>query len=90
MPKEILPEGRGTSREEGRRAALEGPKKVGAGETLTGVTAPTSSFSLQHAPVLELVDRRDLHSRVRRGRSGSNPDWGTFICAASRDTDNST
>jgi hypothetical protein len=47
--------------EEGFRAALDGPKKVGTGETLTGVTAPT--FSATCAPVLELVDSRDLHSR---------------------------
>ncbi len=47
--------------EEGCRAALDGPKEVGAGESLNGSTAPT--FSAACAPVLELVDSRDLHSR---------------------------
>src|SRR6266446_5527689 len=54
------------SDEEGLRAVLIGPTKVGAGEVLSGITAPTFSAFLLHAPVLELVDRRDLHSRDRK------------------------
>ncbi len=62
--------------EEGIRATLIGPEQVGTGEVLAGITAPTFS-ALLCAPVLELADRRDLHSRDQFGRSGPNPDWGT-------------
>ena len=60
--------------EEGFRAALDGLKKVGTGETLSGVTVPTSGT---RAPVLELADRRDLQSRAHSGLPGPNPGWGT-------------
>ncbi len=53
---------------------LDGPKKVGTGETLSGVTAPTSGT---RAPVLELADRRDLQSRAHSGLPGPTPGWGT-------------
>ena len=49
--------------EEGFRVALDDPDKVGTVEVLTGVTVPT--FNALYAPVLELADRRDLHSRDR-------------------------
>ena len=73
---------RSENHEEDIRAALDGPKKVGAGETLSGVTAPTSGL---RAPVLELADRRDLHSRAHSGLPGSIPGWGTH---PSREYDN--
>jgi hypothetical protein len=50
---------------EGFGAALDGPEKIGVGEDLTALTTPISS-ALLNAPVLELVDRRDLHSRDPR------------------------
>jgi hypothetical protein len=62
--------------EEGHRAALDGPEKVGAGESLNGSTAPTSDNNF--APVLELVDSRDLHSRGLINHSGPTPDRGTI------------
>lgn len=74
--------------EECSRAALIGPNKAGAGEVLSGITAPAISAFL-HAPVLELVDRRDLHSRDPKGRPGSIPGWGTFTQTENR-CDNST
>jgi hypothetical protein len=68
-----------TTDEEGLRAALIGPNKAETVEVLTGVTVSAFSAFLQYAPVLELVDRRDLHSRDRQGRPGSIPGWGTFF-----------
>jgi hypothetical protein len=81
---------RRTSHEEGSRAALNGLKnQAGAVAVLSGSTVPASSVLL-YAPVLELVDRRDLHSRDPKGRPGSIPGWGTLFAALNRDTDNST
>jgi len=54
---------------------LDGPKKVGTGEVLEGVTVPT--FSATRAPVLELADRRGLQPRAHSGRPGPIPGWGT-------------
>jgi hypothetical protein len=76
--------------EEGFRAALNGPNQVGAGETLSGVTAPTFSAFLQRGPVLELADRRDLHSRDL-GRPGPIPGWATILLATTGNlVDNNT
>src|SRR5437868_3887176 len=67
--------GRGTMRhEEGLRAAPDGPKKVGTGEVVAGITVPASGLAC--APVLELADRRDLQSRAHSGYPGSIPGWG--------------
>jgi hypothetical protein len=74
--------------EEGSGVVLNGPNKVGAGETLSGVTAPTFSAFL-YPPVLELADRRDLQSRARSELPGSIPGWGTFTQTENR-CDNST
>jgi len=80
---------RGTQNEEGPGAALNGPNKAGAGETLRGVTAPAFS-ALLRAPVLELADRRDLQSRAHSGRPGPIPGWGTLLATAGNLVDNCT
>ena len=64
--------------EEGVRAMLNGPNKVGTGEVLGGITAPTFSAFLR-PPVLELADRRGLQPRAHSGRPGSIPGWGTIF-----------
>lgn len=61
--------------EEGVRAALDGPHKVGTARPSKTDSVPT--FSVLCAPVLELADRRDLHSRALIRRPGSSPGWGT-------------
>jgi hypothetical protein len=65
----------------GSRAALNGLKNQAVtGELLSGLPVTAFSAFLQRAPVLELVDRRDLHSRDQKnGRPGSIPGWGTFF-----------
>jgi hypothetical protein len=63
--------------EEAFRAALDSPKKVEAGETLSGVTAPTSG--MHRAPVLEMADKRGLQPRDHFGRPGPSPGWGTIL-----------
>ena len=61
----------------GSRAALNGLKNQAVtGELLSGLPVTAFSAFLQCAPVLELVDRRDLHSRDPKGRPGSIPGWG--------------
>ena len=65
--------------EERDRAALNGPNKVGAGETLSGITAPTFS-AFDRASVLELAYRRGLHPRAILWLMGPNPIRGTFSC----------
>ena len=68
---------------------LDGPNKVGAGEALDGVTAPTSS-AFFCAPVLELAVRRGLQPRAQFGRPGSIPGWGNFPTPNGNLGDNST
>lgn len=74
--------------EEGFRAALDSPEKVGAGESLNGSTAPTSDNDF--APVLELVDSRDLHSRGLINHLGPTPSRGTNFSPAENICDSNT
>ena|SRR2546427_10055039 len=62
--------------EEGARAALDSPEKVETAGSLDGITVSTSDNDF--APVLELVDSRDLHSRGLINHSGPTPDRGTI------------
>jgi hypothetical protein len=66
--------------EEGCRAALDGPKKEGTGDSLTRFPVPSSGTTC--APVLELADSRDLHSRGLLDRPGPTPGWGTKFSPA--------
>ena len=75
--------------EEGVRAALIGPNKAEAGETLHGVTAPAFSASL-HPPVLELAVRLGLQPSAQFGRPGSIPGWGITFTPSENRCDNST
>lgn len=61
--------------EEGVGAALDGPKKVGAGGTLSGATAPTSCNL--RAPMVEMADTHVLQPCDHFGRPGPSPGWGT-------------
>jgi len=74
--------------EERFRAALDGLKEVGAGDSLSGITAPTSITDF--APVLELVDSRDLHSRGLINHLGPTPSRGTNFSPARNICDSNT
>src|ERR1022692_1446641 len=65
--------------EEGFRVALDDPHKAGTARC-RGPSVPTSS-DFDCAPVLELADRRDLHSRAASRHSGSDPRLGHQLLA---------
>lgn len=73
--------------EEGPRAALNGPDKVGTGDVLAGITVPT--FSNHSAPVSEVADERGLQPRAQSGHPGPNPGWGIPFCPTEVLRDNS-
>ena len=86
MPRVSLAERR-KQREEGLRAALIGPERVG---TAHFDRSPVPTFSALCAPVLELADRRDLQSRAHSGRPGPIPGWGIPLSPNENRDDNST
>lgn len=79
---------RSKQHEEGLGVALDGPDKAEAGECLEGF--PASASSTVDAPVLEMADRRDLHSRDHSGRPGPIPGWGTILSPNVNREDNTT
>jgi hypothetical protein len=61
--------------------ALDDPNQVGTAR-FDGPPVPTSGVTWP--PVLELADRRDLHSRDPMGRPGPIPGGGTSLTSADR------